>query len=348
MKKKTIIIIAVCVLVAVFAVVIITSNGEKAKPFSPEEIQNPELNAPGGSDLGSSISTGTPDDIVHPIDAASTGSEETPSQEDNNPEGSLEPSDSTGTAKPGTNNSAEATTPQETNPPSTTTPSGEGSVPDTPSATEEPISPTPNTPNPGTQTGTYKITFVDRDNTVLSTQTVKAGESAIPPIPPVHGGAVFFKWDTVLTDIRSDKTIKAVYRDISDPTIAVENVFIDASQKTVTVDVSIINNPGLSSLILNIFYPSGLTLQKIEFDSRFGQYVTAPEPFKNPQSISMVSPFSDITDSGRFASLTFTIGDAVNLSKLTIGITCDQDNTFNASYEEVRLITIEGIITRIP
>lgn len=347
MKKKTIIIIAVCVLVAVFAVVIITSNGEKVKPFSLEEIQTPELNAPGGSDLGGSISPGAPDDIDHPTDADSTVPGEMPSQGDNNPESSQESTDSTGTASTGTNDPAEATAQQETNPPSTTLPSEETSVSNTPSATEGPVSPTPSTPDSGTQTGTYKVTFVDRDNTVLSTQTVKEGQSAIPPIPPAHDDAVFLKWDKVLSDIRADRTIKAEYHDVSAPTISLENVYIDISQKTVSVKVSIYNNPGLSSLLLSISYPPGLTLQKIDFDKRFGEYVTAAEPYKSPQSISVVSPFSNIQESGVFATLTFSFDSSISVNQFTLNLSYDPDNTFDASYEEVGFTVFDGTITRI-
>lgn len=336
MKKKIIITVAVCILATALAAAIVISIGGEAKPFPPQNMQNPVLSATGDAETSEeSVNAGSSDTATRPAGAETAASEETLPAGDAAPDAPTETSEPTGTMGVEYQGSHEAIATQENNAPSA------------PLSTKEDNTTTSSRQEPENQPGTYKVTFVDCDNTVLSLQTVKEGQSVIPPMPPGHDGTMFIRWDTILTDIRSDRTIKAVYREISAPAIALENLYIDASQKTVTVKVSLYNNPGLSSLFFNISYPTGLTLQKIEFDERFGEYVTAPEPYGNPQSISMISPFSDITDSGVFATLTFSISDAENRSQLTVGISCDQDNIFNSSFEEVGVTALEGTITRI-
>lgn len=120
---------------------------------------------------------------------------------------------------------------------------------------------------------------------------------------------------------------------------------VTVSGKTVYVDVILSNNPGLASLKFNVNYDSYLTLTNVEFDSAFGSYVTAPTPYKNPQSLSMISPLSEISNNGVFATLTFTVKDDVPNNYLAdISLSFDKDDVFDGDYNNVATKVINGSV----
>lgn len=59
--------------------------------------------------------------------------------------------------------------------------------------------------------GTYTVTFVDWDGTVLDTQTVSYGNAATAPADPVRPGYTFAGWDVDFSHITSDLTVTAQY-----------------------------------------------------------------------------------------------------------------------------------------
>ena len=60
---------------------------------------------------------------------------------------------------------------------------------------------------------THTVTFVDKDNQVLSTQTVVDGQFAFAPTPPTVEGLAFNGWDKDFYNVKSDITVKATYVD---------------------------------------------------------------------------------------------------------------------------------------
>ncbi|MEG1559739.1 MAG: Ig-like domain-containing protein [Clostridia bacterium] len=62
----------------------------------------------------------------------------------------------------------------------------------------------------------YTVTFVDYNGTVLSTQEVIEGGSAIAPTQPVRDGYVFTHWDKEFAVINENTTITAVYAILGD------------------------------------------------------------------------------------------------------------------------------------
>lgn len=197
-----------------------------------------------------------------------------------------------------------------------------------------------------TPASAFTVTFKDYDGTVLKTEQVDKGKSATPPADPSRDGYVFSGWSGNYTNVQKDETVTATYTQITGPMIVVNNTSVKAGVKTVTVTISLLNNPGISSLKIGVGYDSRLTLTNVTFDEAYGAYVTAPQPFANPETISLVSPLADINASGTFATLTFTIADGVAAgTNLPITVTFDAENTFNVDFDDVVFGVINGKVS---
>lgn len=61
--------------------------------------------------------------------------------------------------------------------------------------------------------GTCEVTFVDKDNNVISKTITTKGGSVIYPIPPLEEGLMFTGWDKSNYNITADTTIKATYKE---------------------------------------------------------------------------------------------------------------------------------------
>lgn len=129
------------------------------------------------------------------------------------------------------------------------------------------------------------------------------------------------------------------------PTIVVESVTAGAGD-TVDVAISIVNNPGISSLKAFVEYDEKLVLEKVSFSSLFGAYITAPTPYTNPQTISMMSPLENITANGIFATLTFDVSgmEAGDVAEITL--TYDQGDTFDSNFDNVVFNVVNGIVNK--
>ena len=59
------------------------------------------------------------------------------------------------------------------------------------------------------------VTFVDYNDTVLSTQTVKYQDAAVEPTTPTRTGYKFTGWSDLLNNVTADRTLKAQYSAVS-------------------------------------------------------------------------------------------------------------------------------------
>ena len=116
--------------------------------------------------------------------------------------------------------------------------------------------------------------------------------------------------------------------------------------KEVTVNISVANNPGLASLKFDVAYDSALTLENVTFNSAFGAYATTPTPYKNPQTLTMISPLAAVNANGVFATLTFTVSaDAQIGHRAPITISYEADDIFNSDYDPVQVNVVNGAVT---
>ena len=130
-----------------------------------------------------------------------------------------------------------------------------------------------------------------------------------------------------------------------EPTIVVESVTAGAGD-TVDVAISVVNNPGISSLKASVEYDEKLVLDSVSFTSLFGSLITAPEPYTNPQVISMMSPLGDIADDGTFAILTFNVSGMEAGKVAEVTLTYDQGNTFDSNFGDVVFNVANGAISK--
>ena len=195
----------------------------------------------------------------------------------------------------------------------------------------------------------FTVTFVDYDGTVLFEQVIASGEAATAPDEPERDGYTFIGWDKAFDGVTENITVTAQYEKneviYDGPTIVVESVTAGA-EDTVDIAISVVNNPGISSLKAFIEYDEKLVLENVSFSSLFGSLITAPTPYTNPQTISMMSPLGDIAVDGTFAILTFDVsgmeaGDVANIT-----LTYDQRDTFDSNFDDVEFNVENGVISK--
>ena len=116
--------------------------------------------------------------------------------------------------------------------------------------------------------------------------------------------------------------------------------------ETVQVTVELSGNPGIASLKFDVAFDEAyLTLTGVTFAEGFGSYVTAPEPYKSPQTISLISPLEAITTNGLFATLSFTISpEAPDGAASAITVTYDEDDVFDSDYNTISLNITNGLV----
>lgn len=213
---------------------------------------------------------------------------------------------------------------------------------DTPNRTNpieptQPTQPSATLPTSG-RTGECTVTFLGKDAEIIETRTLQIGDNVLPPEPPVYEGYVFQCWDKSTERVQGDITTRAMYWEVIGPTITVDNLYLSRDTKQATVNVCIYNNPGLASLLFKLDYDPVLKLESIQLSEEYGSYITTPEPYTSPQTFSMISPFSPVSSSGVFATLTFSIDSSAlpeQLSKVSLNLEMDWDNVFDGDYNEV-------------
>ena len=111
---------------------------------------------------------------------------------------------------------------------------------------------------------TFTVKFVDWNEDVLKTETVRKGSGATAPADPTRDGYVFKGWDKAFDNVTGDMTVTAVYEEvvISGPTIVVSSNTAHPGD-TVEITVSLVNNPGVSGVVIPLTFDN----TKLEYDS---------------------------------------------------------------------------------
>ena len=115
--------------------------------------------------------------------------------------------------------------------------------------------------------------------------------------------------------------------------------------KEVAVTLSVLNNPGITSLSVDIAYSGkDLQLQAIEDAGLFESAVSTSSYEKDPVTISwFASDSGNKENSGVLATLVFKIKENAETSEITLSY--DEDNVFDNTFTNVAFHTIDGTIT---
>lgn len=119
--------------------------------------------------------------------------------------------------------------------------------------------------------------------------------------------------------------------------------------KTVTVDVKIENNPGITALSLKIDYPEDvLTLTNVEYKNLFSSKATGSKSMTSPFTVSWFSANSeDETANGTLATLTFIVKENANTGTYPITVSYDAENVFDSAFDNVEFAVDNGSVTVI-
>lgn len=190
----------------------------------------------------------------------------------------------------------------------------------------------------------FVVTFKNYNGDILKEEKVKKGEDATAPEPPKRDGYIFVKWDTYYKAVKTDITVNAVYKEITEPTLIVDSVKVN--DREAVVKVSTKNNPGLLALLLKINYDeNAMTLKKVESGLAMSEYTfTGPKNFKSGCNAawSTVEVPENVTD-GEIAVLYFDVNSQAKKGSYEISVSC-YDGAFDKEYEAVKFNVINGSI----
>lgn len=195
--------------------------------------------------------------------------------------------------------------------------------------------------------GTHTVVFKDESGKVISTQTVKDGEAAPEPTAPAKEGYVFKGWSEPVDKITSDKTLTPVYEELGfAPQFEVGKAQAKPGEKDVAVTVSLKNNPGIASLLLDILYDTeNLKLTSFEYNKELikGSSTVPFNEKASPPCLSMVNGAENVTGDGVLATLYFEVSDSAE-GGYPIVVSYDKNNVYNIDEENVMFEAVNGII----
>jgi len=193
----------------------------------------------------------------------------------------------------------------------------------------------------------YTVTFEDENGTALKTEKVKEGSSAVAPDAPYKEGYAFSKWNKDFSRVTANLTIKPVFEKIVKPAVVLQTVYARKGSNTVKVNVNLLNNPGIASIVADISFDKGLKLVDVEFNKSELKkcMLTTPEPFANPQRLSILNTNANFNYSGTIATLTFQLDNKLQSEdSREIRITYKQGNIFDINMKNIKFETVNGKI----
>lgn len=152
------------------------------------------------------------------------------------------------------------------------------------------------------------------------------------------------------TIISSDMTLYAHWskNTVSDdyPTFVVSSKSAKAGS-TITVDISIEKNPGITSLNVVLDYPTNvLTLTNVEYKDLFSSRASGSNKLSSPFTISWFSSKSENENAnGILATLTFVVNENAETGNYPISLTYDKENVFNSSFTNIDFAIENGNIS---
>ena len=226
---------------------------------------------------------------------------------------------------------------------SQTTPSGDDSSTTEPTDTSEPT----DTTKPAVTA--FTVTFKDYDGTVLSTQTVEKGKDATAPAEPKRENFKFAGWDKSFKNVESDLVVTATYT-TTKAVIYAEHVSVNKGTDEVTMNIRVINNPGIMGAVLKVSVNDKvLSFKEANKTAYPGFTLTSP----GPKTTS--SPYTFMLDAlelakedkkdGILFTITFKVEDTTATGKYDIKLSYDTGAIFNENYKDPKISLENGSVT---
>ncbi len=116
---------------------------------------------------------------------------------------------------------------------------------------------------------------------------------------------------------------------------------------TVDVDISVENNPGVTSMIMQVVYDENVELTGVKYNEHWNTALQ-PQKLTSPVTLNWVNGISDNTATGVFATLTFKIkDDASDGSSADVKVEFIPENISNVKEENVATTANNGKISII-
>ena len=187
----------------------------------------------------------------------------------------------------------------------------------------------------------HSVTFYDYDGTtVLKTQEVSNGGTAVPPVNPTKTGATFLGWSGKYYNVTQDEAIRAVYSDE-------KNVFVVTpsnvtASNTVDVLISIDGKVKTSGFDFNLFYDSNLQLISYDDDLDLDIIVTS-----KPEQNRIRLNFSSISDREKqrdIIQLTFRIKNT-SINNMPVSIVMNSiKELYNNNPVNTGYVIVNGVV----
>ena len=211
------------------------------------------------------------------------------------------------------------------------------------------------------KSNTYTISYnMNGGSGSINPQIVVYGQSVtISGVIPTRAGYQFLGWNTSANATvaqyqpgskytsSNSVILYAIWKKLAEntPQIIVENKTASAGSE-VKVNVSLKNNPGISSMGLNLKYDkTKLTLKAVNYNSAMGGQSMQPQTMDSPVILNWVSPVADYSGDGTYAELVFKVSDKAKSGTVSIEITYDSNNVYNLNDENIAFEVKNGTVT---
>ena len=208
---------------------------------------------------------------------------------------------------------------------------------------------------------TYTVSYnMNGGSGSIANQTKTYGQDlTLSSTKPTRTGYEFIGWNTNSSatsaqyqpndkyTTNSSATLYAVWKKLAEntPQIIVENKTASAGSE-VKVNVSLKNNPGISSMGLTLKYDkTKLTLKAVNYNSEMGGQSMQPQTMDSPAILNWISPIANYNGDGIYAELVFKVSDKAESGAVPIEITYDSNNVYNLNDENVDFAVKNGTVT---
>ena len=193
---------------------------------------------------------------------------------------------------------------------------------------------------------TYTVVYYGDDGEKIFEETVKEGEAPNYPNAPSVEGYIFKNWDKTVDAVTGDTEITAIYEEAEDRPEFVVEMDNKPENYKVAVNISIKNNPGISSALLNIIYDTDklkLTDFKYNQELLFGCSTVPFNASAHSPCLNIINAAQNITGDGVLATLYFDINQNAE-GKALVTVVYEDDNVYDIDETNIEFSVSEGFI----